>query len=177
MIKKIILLLIVGAAFTAQAQYGNGQRQRERQRMQPQTQQTPPKPKFEAEKYLNIITYDIKKTAKKSGVKLSSEQGKTFAKILTAHNKSIKDISRINSFTFKSMKKLAENSQALAQKSGDYSTLRNVQKTVDKNFKPIIEILKKEDKELNQSIKKLLQQKQYKKWIKYNKKLNKTFSE
>jgi hypothetical protein len=63
--KKIILLLIVGAAFSAQAQYGNSQRQR--QRIQPQTQQTPPKPKFEAEKYLNIITYDIKKTAKKSG--------------------------------------------------------------------------------------------------------------
>lgn len=175
--KKIILLLILGATFTAQAQYRNGQRQGQRQRMQPQTQQTPPKPKFEPEKYLNIITYDIKKTAKKSGVKLSSEQGETFAKILTTHNKSIKDISRINSFTFKSMKKLAESSQALAQKSGDYSKLREVQKTVNKSFKPIIETLKKEDKELNKAIKKLLRQKQFKKWIKYNKKLNKTFSE
>jgi hypothetical protein len=173
--KKIILLLIVGAAFSAQAQYGNSQRQR--QRMQPQTQQTPPKPKFEAEKYLNIITYDIKKTAKKSGVKLSSEQGKTFAKTLTTHNKSIKDISRINSFTFKSMKNLVESSQALAQKSGDFSKLKDVQKTVNKSFKPIIETLKEEDKELNKAIKKLLQQKQYKKWIKYNKKLNKSFSE
>jgi hypothetical protein len=173
--KKIILLLIVGAAFTAQAQYGNSQRQR--QRMQPQTRQTPPKPKFEVEKYLNIITYDIKKTAKKSGVKLSSEQGKTFAKTLTTHNRSIKDISRINSFTFKSMKNLVESSQALAQKSGDFSKLKDVQKTVNKNFKPIIETLKKEDKELNKDLKKLLQQKQYKKWIKYNKKLNKTFSE
>lgn len=175
--KKIILLLILGATFSTQAQYGNGQRQGQRQRLQPRTQQKPPKPIFEAEKYLNIITYDIKKTAKKSGVKLSSEQGKKFSKILSTYNKSIKDISRINSFTLKSMKKLAENSQALAQKSGDYSNLRNVKKTVDKNFKPIIETLKKEDKELNLSIKKLLQQKQYKKWIKYNKKLNKTFSE
>jgi Na+/phosphate symporter len=175
--KKIILLLIVGATFTAQAQYRNGQRQGQRQSLQPRTQQKPPKPKFEPEKYLNIITYDIKKTAKKSGVKLSSEQGETFAKILTTHNKSIKDISRINSFTFKSMKKLAENSQTIAQKSGDYSELRNVQKTVDKNFKPIIKTLKEEDKELNLSVKKLLQKKQYKKWIKYNKKLNKSFSE
>jgi hypothetical protein len=50
-------------------------------------------------------------------------------------------------------------------------------KTVDKNFKPIIKTLKEEDKELNLSVKKLLQKKQYKKWIKYNKKLNKSFSE
>tara|TARA_B100000767_G_C19563001_1_gene449908 strand:- start:178 stop:711 length:534 start_codon:yes stop_codon:yes gene_type:complete len=177
MIKKIILLLIISCAFSAQAQYDNGQRQRQRQRQQSQRQQKPPKPKFEAEKYLNIITYDIKKTAKKSGVKLSSDQGKTFAKIITTHNKSIKDISRINSFTFKSMKKLVESSQSLAQKSGDFTKLIDVQKTVNKNFKPIIETLKEEDKELNLSVKKLLQKKQYKKWIKYNKRLNKTFSE
>ena len=55
--------------------------------------------------------------------------------------------------------------------------LRDAQKTVNKNFKPIIETLKEEDKKLNKAIKKVLQPKQYKKWIKYNKKLNKSFSE
>ena len=48
---------------------------------------------------------------------------------------------------------------------------------MNENLKPLKGVLKKEDKNLDTSIKNLLSKKQYKKWIKYNKKLYKVFLE
>ena len=46
---------------------------------------------------------------------------------------------------------------------------------MNENLKSLTETLKKEDKILDTSIKKILSKKQYKKWIKYNKKIYKIF--
>jgi hypothetical protein len=43
------------------------------------------------------------------------------------------------------------------------------------NLKPISEILKTKDLELDKKMKTLLSEKQYEKWIKYNRKLYKVF--
>ena len=61
-------------------------------------------------------------------------------------------------------------------KTGDFSNQPKVIKTMNENLKPISETLKKEDLIFDKKIKNLLSEKQYKKWIKYNKKLNKVFS-
>ena len=126
--KKIILLLILGSAFTAQAQYGsrNGSSQRQSQ-MGPQTQQEAPEPNFNVERYIGIVIYDINKAAKKSSVKLSSKEGKEFSKVLTKYNKDIKDITRINSFLLRSTKDMIDNFQKSARKSGDFSNQKKVQ--------------------------------------------------
>jgi len=42
-------------------------------------------------------------------------------------------------------------------------------------LKPIGEVIREEDKKLNKAIIKLLNKKQYKKWIKYNRKKYKNF--
>lgn len=147
-----------------------------RQRQLPQTQQRQaPKPNFEVEKYLGIVIYDIKKAAKKSSIRLTSNEGKAFSNALTKYNKDIKDIKRINSFLLRSTKEMVENFQKKAMKTGDFSNQPKMVKKLNENLKPISETLKKEDKELDKVIKKLLSEKQYKKWIKYNKKLNKFF--
>jgi len=171
--KKYIFLLFVLTSFLAQSQFGGMRNQRQRQ--MPQTQQAPPEPNFQVEKYLGIVVYDIEKAAKKTGVKLSSDVGKQFSKLLTAYNKDIKDIRRINSFTLRSTKEMVENFQKNAAKTGDLSNQLEVQKKMADNLKPISETLKIEDVKLAKSIKSILSEKQYKKWLKYNRKLYKVF--
>lgn len=174
--KKIILLLILAVAFTAQAQYGYGNNS-QRQRNVPQTQTEAPEPNFEVEKYVGIVIYDIEKAAKKSKVKLSSKEGKEFSKVLTKYNKDIKDFTRINSFLLRSTKDMVENFQKTSMKSGDFSEQPKIQKKMNENLKPIVETLKIEDKKLDTTLKNLLSEKQYNKWIKYNRKIYKVFPE
>lgn len=173
--KKYVILLILFISYSTYSQYGNNRNQRQRQ-MAPSTPRTV-KPNFDVDKYIGLVIYDVEKAAKKSKVKLKSDEGKKFSETLTVYNKKIKDMRRINSFTLRSTKDLVENFQKEASKSGDLSNQLTVQKTMMANLKPITETLKEEDKKLDTTMKAILSQKQYKKWIKYNKKLNKIFPE
>jgi hypothetical protein len=173
--KKIILVLILFSAFAAEAQYGYGNQQRSRQNRMMETQEKAPEPNFEIEKYLGIVVYDIEKAAKKSSIKLSSTEGKIFSKTLTKYNKDVKDITRINSFLLRSTKEMVENFQKNASKTGDFSNRTEVLKTMNDNLEPLGNTLKIEDKKLDATMKSILSAKQYKKWIKYNKKINKNF--
>ena len=175
--KKYIILLFVFTSLVVQSQFNpsNGRNnQRQRQRI-PQTAQKTPEPNFQIEKYLGIIIYELKKVSKKSNVKLSSKKGKQFAKVLTKYNKDIKDITRINSFLLRSTKEMVENFQKKSRKTGDFSNQPKIQKKMVENLKPISDALKEEDRKLNNLIKRLLFEKQHKKWLKYNKKMSKIF--
>ncbi len=174
--KKLIFFISLITSLSTLAQIGMGNRGMGRQRMG-QMNQTPNtvKPKFEVDKYLGIVIYEIEKVAKKSGIKLSSETGKQFKNIITDYNKRIKDFRRINSFTLRNTKEMVESFQKTAQESKDFSGYEAIQKKMAENLKPIAETLKNEDIKLNTIIKKLLSEKQYKKWIKYNRKKRKFF--
>jgi len=106
--KNIIFFLVFGSAFTVHAQYGYGNGQRQQQRQTVQAPQRAPKPNFDVRKHVGIIVYETEKAAKKSGIKLKSKQGDKFYKIVTDYNKSIKDITRINSFLLRSTKDMVE---------------------------------------------------------------------
>lgn len=175
--KKLILLLALITFGNLKAQMMNGGMQNQRQRQMMQTPEKAPEPKFDVELYLGIVVYDIEKTSKKISVKLTSDEGKTFSDILTNYNNKIKQIKRINSFTLNSSKELVENFQKNAIKNRDFSNQVEVQKKLAADLKPISETLKTEDQKLDADIKKMLSEKQYEKWIKFNKKLNKSFSE
>jgi hypothetical protein len=82
-------------------------------------------------------------------------------------------MARINSFLLKNTKIMVENFQKNSMKSGDFSEQPRVLKKMNENLKPISNFLKDEDLKLNTKLKILLSTKQYKNWIKYNKKLNK----
>ncbi|PWG05888.1 hypothetical protein [Polaribacter aquimarinus] len=170
--KNLFILFILVFTIVSQAQMRNNG---VRQNGLPQVHDAPPKPNFQVEKQVGIVIYDVKKAVKKSGVKLSSKTGKTFSKTLESYNKSINDIKRINSFLLKSTKVMVESFQKKAIKTGDFSEQPRVYKKVQENLKPITETLKAEDKKLDKKVKNLLSKKQYKKWIKFNKKLNKIF--
>ena len=176
--KRILLVTLLSIGFSTLAQIGMGNRGMGNQRMR---QMAPPpsanKPNFEVDKYLGIVIYDIENVAKKSSISLSSDTGKQFKNILTDYNKRIKDFRRINSFTLRNTKEMVESFQKKARESQDLSGSQEVQKKMAENLKPIAETLKKEDIKLNKVIKKLLSEKQYKKWIKYNRKKRKFFPE
>lgn len=175
--KKLILLLTLITFGNLKAQMMNGGMQNQRQRQMMQTPEKAPEPKFDVELYLGIVVYDLEKTANKISVKLTSDEGITFSDILTNYNNKIKQIKRINSFTLNSSKELVENFQKNAIKNRDFSNQVEVQKKLAADLKPISETLKNEDQKLDADIKKMLSEKQYEKWIKFNKKLNKSFSE
>lgn len=171
--KKLVILIILFCAVTAHAQYGYGNSQSNRQNQMMQTQQKAPEPDFNIERYIGIVNYDIEKAAKKSSIKLSSTEGKEFSKALTEYNKDIKDITRINSFVLKSTKDLVDNFQKTVIATGDNSSQKKVMTTMGENLKPLSETIKKEDLLLDKKLKNLLSEKQYKKWLKYNKKIYK----
>jgi hypothetical protein len=173
--RKYIILLFVFTSFLTQSQFRNGGMRNQQQNQMGQTPRKAPEPNYEVEKYLGIVVYDIEKAAKKSKVKLTSETGKDFSATLLTYNKKIKDIRRLNTFTLRSTKEMVENFQKNSQKTGDRSGQKKVQKTMMENLKPISETLKVEDLKLDKKMKSLLSEKQYKKWIKYNRKLYKVF--
>lgn len=164
--KKFIYLLLILFAINTQAQLGN----RGMRNQLPQTQTTPKAPEFEIERYVGIIYYDVEKAAKKTGLDLSSKKGKQFATLLKIYNRDTDQIKRINGFTLKSTKQMVESFQNNALKTGDLSNQQKVQKKMAENLKPIVEAVKIEDKKLDDKIVTLLSEKQYKKWIKFNKK-------
>ena len=172
--KKILLLILLYSSYTTQAQFNNNGRQRVRDYTQ-QTQQKAAEPDFKIKRYLGIVNYDINRAAKRSSLKINSEEGKKFSEVLTIYNKRIKDISRINTFLLSSTKEMIDNYQKETRKTGDYSNQNKVKVKMNENLKSLTETLKKEDKILDTSIKKILSKKQYKKWIKYNKKIYKIF--
>ncbi len=173
--KKYILLLFVFTSFLAHSQFGGNRMGNQRQRQMSQTPRPAPEPNFEIEKYLGIVIYDIEKAAKKSKVKLSSETGKQFSTFLTNYNKEIKEIKRIYSFTLKSTKEMMESFQKKATETKDFSNSTEVQKKMGENLAPISEILKEKDIEFNRKIEALLSNKQFDKWIKYNRSIYKVF--
>ena len=171
--KNIIYLFVILFALNIQAQLGNRGGLRGNRNPIPQQQTTPKAPEFEVEKYVGFIEYDIEKAAKKTGINLTSNKGKKFASLLGRYNRDTRDINRINSFTLRNTKEMVESFQQKAIETGDLSNQQKVQKTMVENLKPIVETIKDEDNKLDIKIKPLLSEKQYKKWVKYNKKFNK----
>jgi 5-hydroxyisourate hydrolase-like protein (transthyretin family) len=170
--KKFIYLFIVLFALNLQAQLGNRGLRGNRNPI-PQTQAKPKAPEFNVERYVGIVDYDVEKAAKKTGINLSSKEGKKFSTLLRIYNRDTNQIKRINSFTLRSTKDMVETFQQKAIETGDLSNQQKVRKTMTENLKPIVSAIRIEDNKLDEEIFLLLSDKKYKKWLKYNKKINK----
>ena len=164
----LIILLLLG--FKVSAQFMNpGRGIRQSPTPNEQNQQNPIA--FNAEKAIGITYYDVNKTAKKLGIKKNSETFKKLNDTLVKFNKDIKDISRINSFTFSQAKIKVEGAQKLATESRDFTILKTAYKEISEDFKPIVEEVEKKEKNLDSFFKMFLTKKQFIKWEKYKLKL------
>lgn len=168
--KKYTLLILLFIGLNSTAQFMNpGRGIRQSPTPNEQNQQNPLL--FNAEKAIGVTYYDVEKTAKKIGIKKNSDSFKKLKDTLVKFNKEIKDISRINSFTFSQAKIKVESAQKLATESRDFTILKSAYKEVSEDFKPIVEEVEKKEKKLDSFFKNLLTKKQFDKWEKYKLKL------
>lgn len=175
--KAVIFSLLFFVSISSFAQFMNprgGMNQRGRMG-QPQMRNPQPQkpPAFDGKKAIGIVNYDPEKTAKKISLKKSGKKFDSFKKIIVKFNKEINDVARINSFTFSEAKVKIESAQKLASESRDYSVLQNTYKEVSDLFKPIVNEVNRKEEELDNSLKPLLSEKQFKKWKKYKQKRKK----
>ena len=170
---KKYILLVVGLLLytTVNAQFAGQMRNRS---AVPQANAGQPRlPKFNAEKSVGLVIFDIDKTIKKIGLKESSNNFKKAVTFLNTYNKEIRQVARINSFTFNEAKKKIEFIQKKAQDSGDFSIVQPIYKEVGKSFEPILKVIEEKEKALDEKLKPVLSAKQFKKWKKFQTKMKK----
>ncbi|MEQ6124440.1 hypothetical protein AAON49_09585 [Pseudotenacibaculum sp. MALMAid0570] len=170
--KKILvfsLFLFVG--ISASAQFVNrGSDPRLRGQSRPQNDKLP---EFNPERTIGLVIYNYERVVKKIGVKKKSDNAKKIKSIFTKFNRSLNDIKRINSFTLKEMKTTFEATRREAIKTKDFSGMQAVQKQMAEAFKPIVDAILKKEEELDASLKPLLSEKQFRKWLKYKSRVKK----
>jgi len=147
-----------------------GRTNRMNQMPQMNTQQTQKDPEFDPVKYTGLKKIDVAKTTKKIGLKEGKQITKKVTAIFNNYNKYINDIKRINTFTLNDVKTTVEATYKEAKKTQDYSKLQSVNKMIGERFKPILDIVSKERKQLNKDLEAILSEKQFKKWKKYRSK-------
>lgn len=128
-------------------------------------------PKFNAAEAAGLIEYEVKKTCKKIGVKPKSDVGKKVVEALTKYNKSVKDVTRINTISLKDLEKNYKQAYKTAQESRDFSSIRILRGQIKTVLTPIRKVAAKNDSILNVSLKEVLNKKQLKKWEKYSEKM------
>lgn len=168
--KGNFFLLIIIISINISAQVGG---RRSVNNQIPQAQTTPKAPEFKVKRYVGIVKYDVEKIIKKLTIKKGSKQWREFEDGLNIYNRNIYQIETINNFTLGNTKELFEKFQQKVIETGDLSDQQKVQQKLAENLKPVIDAITIEDKKLNDKIIKILSEKQYRKWVRYNKKLYK----
>jgi hypothetical protein len=176
--KKIViaLLLLNSIYFYAQPPGGgNGRRSPQNQQRGGEEREVKA---FKASDVAGIIYYDIDNVFKK--IKIKNNKTKISVKESLKHyNSKIKEISFLNSDKFNDLDKLVNsmrnsNSKPLNSNVEGAENNRsggvNIRQKVRKILRPIREKVNQEERILNESLENVLNEKQFKKWLKYQKK-------
>ncbi|KGL62911.1 hypothetical protein [Polaribacter sp. Hel1_85] len=167
--KNVIFIVITFLSFNvfAQPPGGGGRRQ---QGQSPQSNQTQKEVKFNASNMAGVFYYDIKEVIKKTKVKGDNNQF-LVSKELKNYNFKVKEISFLNSKKFTDLDVVVNS----ISKGGDMEARKNLRKKVDELIKPVRDDIHEIEKELNDNLEKILSEKQFKKWLKYQKKKKESF--
>lgn len=128
------------------------------------TQEPPKMPKYNAKNAAGIFYYDDVEASKK--IKLKKDDKKlAFSKAIRNYNSKIKDISFLNT------PKLNETDLTVnaigEQAFRDRDLASRVRKIIEENVMPVRDSVLKNEKVLNTKLESLLNKKQYKKWLRY----------
>lgn len=128
------------------------------------TQEPPKMPKYNAKNAAGIFYYDDVEASKKIKLK-NGDKKLAFSKAIRNYNSKIKDISFLN------MPKLSEADltvNAIGEKAfRDRDLANKVRKVIEENVFPVRDSVIKNEKHLNSKLESLLNKKQYKKWLRY----------
>lgn len=161
--KKILFILIAFLTLNVFAQPPGG-RGRRGDGQGPSSNNNQKAQKFNASNVAGIFYYDIEKAIKKTKVKKEEKQ-LSVKKIIKNYNLKIKEISFLNSQKFSDLN--------LVVNSGSKNILpeerMKMRKKVNEIIRPIRDEIHELEKELNNNLEEVLTEKQFKKWLKYQK--------
>jgi len=163
--KKILFLFII-----IQSCFFYGQEQGEK----------PKPPKFVASDRCGILYYEAEEVAENIKVKEDTDQFYDMAKALRKYNSKVKEVAFLNSNKFKELDIMinkALNNREAPKSDLDAEAIKKKQEETKELVKVIPETRKKIlefEIELTKKIKSILNEKQFKKWLKYHKKKQKS---
>ncbi|MEE9408311.1 MAG: hypothetical protein V3V28_09570 [Polaribacter sp.] len=130
-------------------------------------QEVPEMPKFNAKNAANLFYYNFTEIQKKIKIKNAILEGKS-SKAFRIYNDKVKDLSFLNfsqlqelELTINTFGKELYTNRDLAEK---------VREKIKTTITPIRDTIEKNEKNLNDSLKSFLSKKQFKKWLKYQRK-------
>lgn len=153
--KKLLILSII----LLQSGFSFAQMQGQRQ-----TQGT--MPKFNAKNAAGIIKYDNEKIFKKLSIKDDAKK-QNMSKVFTEYNRIIDDIIFLNTPKLTKLEREVSVQKEIAMINKDQQAMIGVQEEIRKELAPIKNQINGATKDLNQKLGKVLSEKQYKKWLKY----------
>jgi len=162
--KKVffIAVLVLSIGLNAQPPGGGGGRSQQNQNRQGGEKREIKK--FKASDVAGIFYYDTEKVVKKLKVKKEEKQS-LITKALRNYNFKIKEILFLNSEKFSDLDVLVNS----MPKGKDNDARLELREKVEEIIRPIRDSVHENEKELNLILKDLLSEKQFKKWLKYQK--------
>jgi len=162
--KKVffIVVLLFSIGISAQPPGGGGGRSQQNQNRQGGEEREIKK--FKASDVAGIFYYDTEKVVKKLKVKKEEKQS-LITKALRNYNFKIKEILFLNSEKFSDLDVLVNS----MPKGKDNDARLELREKVEEIIRPIRDSVHENEKELNLILKDLLSEKQFKKWLKYQK--------
>ena len=133
--------------------------------------QEPPKMlKYVAKNAANIFYYDLEEAPKKVKIKKDKTKNATL-KALRVYNSKVKDISFLNSFKLNELEILVNSVGKQARTNPEIG--QKIRSQIRKTILPIRDTIGKLELNLNNSLKDILSEKQFKKWKRYQEKVKK----
>lgn len=151
-------ILLISVSLSAQVQ---GQR-----RSQNRNQGQRSMPAFNAKNAVGIIKYNAKKIIKKTNIKNEEKRGEV-VKVFSAYNQTIDEIKLLNSEKLKDVERFVNETQKNAMATRDRDAMRFARKKANEKLAPIKNQIIIADQELNTSLKQILSEEQFERWMKY----------
>lgn len=133
-----------------------------------QGNQTREIPEFNASNVVGILKYDDVLVIKKLKVKEDSVK-KSIRQALSKYNREIDEIAVLYKDSLDAVNILMNTAAKDAMRNGNREIMQNVRRVTQQKMKPVRERVKKNDMALNESMKAVLDEKQYEKWMKFQK--------
>lgn len=130
-------------------------------------------PDFDAQKAAGIYTYDFDEVVRKLKIN-DKESREQVAEALKIFNTKMDQLSYANTATFKELEDEFDRNVKIAMQNRDRSQMNGVKAKIEKTIPPLRMQVKEEEKVLNESLSKVFSEKQYKKWLNYQKKQDKS---
>ncbi len=125
-------------------------------------------PKFNAKNFAGILRYDTEKIYKKLKIKDSGLQNK-INKFISVYNKKIDEILFLNTPKLEKIEREVNLQREIAMANKDREAMMLAMEQARKELAPVKEEVIIANKSLNLEMSKILTEKQYKKWLKFQK--------